>query len=299
MEVAEGRCLERAARQDGVIHREQVLSLGLTEEQIEVRLRTGRWAIVFRSVYRIEGSPRGWLQSLRAAALWARRNFAISHRAAAALMKLARFPEGPVELSLTCNRRPPPGAVIHRVTELRERDLQLVRGLRATSAARTLVELCATEPLHTLEATADEMLRRRLTTLEKIEGAVARAPRRGVSFLRDLLGRYRDGERPAESELEARAMELIDNAGLPRPIKQVPIDAGGHLYRLDMLYPSRKVVIEADSFLHHSDPGASERDRLRRNALTSRGFRVLHWTWNAIRNEADQLASDLARALEG
>jgi very-short-patch-repair endonuclease len=299
MEAAEGRCLVRAARQDGVIHREQALYLGLTEGQIEVRLRTGRWAIVFRSVYRIEGSPRGWAQSLRAAALWARRDFAISHRSAAALMRLARFPEGPIELSVTRCLSPPKRLVIHRVAELRECDVEIVRGFRATSAARTLVDLCALESAHTLEATADEMLRRRLTTLEKIEGAVARAPRRGVSFLYALLKRYRDGERPAESELESRAMELIDNAGLPRPTKQVPINAGGRLYRLDMLYPSRKVVIEADSFLHHSDPMASERDRLRRNALTSRGFLVFHWTWTAIKNEGDQLAGELARALGG
>jgi very-short-patch-repair endonuclease len=298
MDGAEGRCLERAAKKEGVIHRVQALGLGLSDDKIEVKLRNRRWVVVLPRVYRVEGSPVSWLQSLRAISLWADRDFAISHRSAAALMRLARFREGPLEVSVKRNLSLPAPIVVHRVTELHYKDVRILRDLRVTSPARTLVDLCGGEDRQTLEATADEMLRRKWVSLDEIESALDRLPRRrGGSFLNDLVRRYRGGEPPAESELEARAIELIDNAGLPRPAKQVPVNAGRRNYRLDLFYPSQRVVIEAASFLHHSDPIASERDRIRKNALTSRGLLVLEWTWDAIRTNGDRLAGELANAL--
>jgi len=299
MRVAETKCLEFAARQDGVIHRAQALRLGLSAGTIESRLRAKRWGVRFRSVYCITGAPPGWLQQLRAASLWARRDYAISHRAAAALMGLARFREGPVEVSATRHLRLPAPAIVHQVALLSPHDVRDFRGLRVTTAARTLVDLCATEDTQTLEATADEMLRRRLTTLELLEDALTRLKgRRGISFLRDLVKRYRGGEQPTESELEAKGLEVIDNAGLPRPTKQVKVFAGAKLRRVDFMYPEKRIIIEADSALHHSSPDARERDRLRRNALACKGNRVLVWTWNDVTKDADRLAQELADALE-
>jgi very-short-patch-repair endonuclease len=299
MRVAEARCLELAASQDGVIQRAQALRLGLSAGTIESRLRAKRWGVRFRSVYWIAGAPPGWLQRLRAASLWAGRDYAISHRAAAALMGLARFREGPVEVSVTRHLRLPAPAVVHQVSLLSSHDVRDFRGMRVTTAARTLVDLCATEDAPTLEATADEMLRRRLTTLELLEDALVRLKgRRGISFLRDLVKRYQAGEQPTESELESKALELIDNAGLPRPTKQVKVFAGMKLRRVDFMYPAQRIIVEADSTLHHSSPDARERDRLRRNALTAKGHRVLVWTWNDLKNDADRLAGELANALE-
>jgi very-short-patch-repair endonuclease len=74
--------------------------------------------------------------------------------------------------------------------------------------------------------------------------------------------------------------------------------AGGRLRRVDFIYERERVVVEAEGFAFHSY-GAIEKDRRRRNAITCKGYRVLIWTWHAVKNEADRLAEELANALQG
>jgi very-short-patch-repair endonuclease len=211
---------------------------------------------------------------------------------------MARFPAGDVEVSILRDLRLPPPARVHRVDELIARDISSVEGLRVSSPERTLVDLCADEAEADVVAAADEMPRRRLATLERLELTLDRlAHRKGIRVLPDLVTRYQGGERPTESELEAIALEAIDAAGLPRPTKQVPIRAGGRVRRVDFHYVDQRIVVEADSFLHHSDPIAFERDRQRINALTARGYSVLRWTWDALKHRPSSLTGELESLL--
>jgi very-short-patch-repair endonuclease len=272
--------------------------VGFSDRQIELRLGCGRWVALHRGVYRVEGAPRTWHQQLKAASLWAARDFAISHRAAAALWGFARFQEGPVELSVTRNLRLHRPAVIHQVTSLPAKDLASIAGLRVTSAARTLLDLSATEDRSGIRASVDEALRRKWTTLDRLETMVQGAShQRGVMVLRELLEHYRGGEAPTESELEALVDELLESEGLPRPTKQARVIVGGKLRRLDFRFPGLPVVIEADGYAYHSSVAAFERDRDRNNALISRGVMVLHWTWAALRDRPHDLIAQLRRTL--
>jgi very-short-patch-repair endonuclease len=295
---SELKCLRLAATQHGLLRRDQAFALGLSPGALRWRLRRGRWTAVRPGVYRIEGAPLSWRQELKAVCLWAARGAAVSHRAAAALWGLARFRPGPVELSVTRDLRLAGPAAIHRVDSLGVRDVQAFDGLPVTSPTRTLLDLCATEDRATLEATLDECLRRKLTSLEKLSAALDRAPgHRGTGFLRALLVRYQGGEAPAESEAEAKLLEVIDDAGLPRPEKQREVSARGRLRRLDFAYRVQRLALEVDGYAYHSDPTAFEKDRERRNALTSRGWKVLNFTWRALNERPDEVAEDIRRAL--
>jgi hypothetical protein len=94
-------------------------------------------------VFRVQGVPRSWRQDLQVLSLWARRDFALSHRTAAALHGFRRFSAGPLEVSATRNLRGPPTITRHVVHRLEARDLASVDGLRVTSVTRTLLDLAA------------------------------------------------------------------------------------------------------------------------------------------------------------
>lgn len=293
-ERPELRVLRLAARQHGVLQRVQAAEAGLTRWQIRHRLRIGRWEELFPDVFRVEGTPRAWLQQLKAATLWAARGAAVSHRAAAALHGFDRYRPGPVELTVSRVLRPPNDVVLHVTQALPWRELTAVRGICITSVTRTLVDLAAEDPEPDVRAAVDQALHRQWTTLDKLEVATQRAARRpGVGFLRALLSLYRGGEGPSESELEARVLELLESAGLPRPERQRVVHVGGRLRRIDFHVPGTPILIEADGYAHHAGLAAFEKDRQRNNALTARGYRVLHWTWAALRDRSDELLVQL------
>ncbi len=295
---SELKALCLAARQQGVLRRDQAIACGLNPGQLWRRLQTGRWVCLMPGVYRVEGAPETWHQRLKAASLWAFREFALSHRTAAALLGFSRYREGPIELSVTRELRAAAGVTVHRVESLTPRALSSVLGLRVTSPTRTLLDLAAAEPEADVRASVDQALSRKWTTLHKLEAALTAAGRRrGMRLLRALLEDYLGGDGPSESELESRVVELFEAAGLPRPERQRTVRAGHRLRRLDFRLRGTPLVVEADGYAHHSSPAAFESDRARNNALTAQGFRVLHWTWAAVCERPDELIAELCRAL--
>ncbi len=294
---AQLRALRLAARQHGVVRRDQALGCGLSESQVRHRVERGLWVPLFPRVYRVEGAARGWHQDLAAASLWAERGFGLSHRTAAAMHGFHRYPRGPVELTVTRDLRSTT-ATVYQVPFFERGELCLVDGFRVTSPTRTLIDLAALDAERDVRASVDQALARKWTSLEQLARAIDRAPHhRGIRFLRKLVDEYSGGAGPTESELEARVLELFEAAGLPRPHTQRSVRAGNRLRRLDFVLPGTPIVVEADGYAYHASPAAFEEDRVRNNALTARGYRVLHWTWSSVRDRPDELVAELCRAL--
>jgi hypothetical protein len=84
-----------AARQWGVLTRQQALKSGLTRNQIACRVQTGQWLQPVRGVFIIAGVPKSWEQSLMIACLAGPADTTASHLSAAALFGLAKPPEVP------------------------------------------------------------------------------------------------------------------------------------------------------------------------------------------------------------
>ena len=286
-----------ASRQFGVLSREQAHGAGLSDRQINRRLAVSAWERLYPTVFRLDGTPRGWRQQLCAVSLWAGHGFALSHRCAAALLGFDRYRDESIELTTTRNLRLEPPAAAHRVSELSWRDVVSVERFRVTSATRTLLDLAATESRDDLRASLDQALRRKWTTLERLE--VALESRRGLGWgsLREWVHEYRGGDGPSESELESRVLELFEAAMLPRPERQRTVRVAGKLRRLDFRVPGTPVIIEADGYAHHSSARAFEDDRSRDNALLARGFVVLRWTWSALRERPDELVQQVLQVV--
>lgn len=291
------KCLRLAAKQSGVIRRDQALKW-LSAQQLQRRLDAGAWVSVLPCVFRVEGAPHSWLQDLKAIALWAGRGFAFSHQTAAALHGFRRYPEGPLVVSVSRHLAAPANITLVRVKPLKAKDVEVVKGLKVTKVLRTLVDLAALAPQKDVRAATDEALSRKWITVEDFATAVGKVKKaRGVAFLRTLVGEYQGGDGPCESELESVLFELLDAAELPRPIRQRVVKIGDRVRRTDFCFEDFGVVVEADSFAYHSSPMAFEKDRQRYNSLTARGFKVLQWTWTAIQERPDELLKELATVL--
>ncbi|MGV3619650.1 MAG: DUF559 domain-containing protein [Archangium sp.] len=249
-------------------------------------------------MYRIVGAPETWLQRVRALNLWLDHGFAISHTTAAALHRFPNFFEGPLVATVGRFIRRREGVKLHRAASLHSKDIASVAGLRVTSPTRTLIDLAGELHADALRHCVNDALRFRWTTLDRLEACLERSGARpGGSAIRALIHEFRGGNGPTEGELERRVLHVLELANFPEPDHQRPVYVGGRLRRLDFLFTNHQLVIEADGYAYHSSVDVFEDDRSRNNALTSRGFRVLHWTWKALHEFPERLTSELASCL--
>lgn len=266
---------------------------------IERRLATGRWEQVLPGVYRFGGTPGSWKQDLMAACLHAGDCAGASHRSAAALWELQGVDGHVVEI-ITPRRLRHPGVIAHR-TRIPRRRLTTMDGIPATNPARTLLDLGAVVPPWVVEDALDDALRRRLVdvrSLRRLLDADGARGRNGTGVLRALLEDRSPGHAPAESVLETRLAALLRRSTLPYPVQQHEVRVGGRVVaRVDFAWPDVKVAVEADGYRFHSGRRAWRKDRSRRNVLTGAGWRVLHVTWEDLRDRPEVVVGDIRRAL--
>ncbi len=294
---SEVKGLVAAGESQGLVTRAEALKF-LTVRQIKTRLETGAWVCAFPWVYRVVGAPVTWRQSVEALLFWAGRGAVLSHRTAAILHGFSEFSGEPLDLTITRRMRIPDGVSLYRVKALPHGEITTVEDLSITSVTRTLVDLAALTDWLTLRTIYTQALREKKTTFEKLEEAVQRSKNRvGVIEARQLLRVLEGGGGPTESELEDVALGTISEGGLPRPKVQWVVVVGRKLRRLDLIFQDQGVVVETDGFAYHSGIETFEDDRERNNDLTISGFRVLHWTWRALRERPDELIAQLYVAL--
>lgn len=285
----------QAARQWGVVSRSQALA-HLTPSQVEYRLKSRAWLKVYPTVFRLAGAPLSWEQRYQALTLFLGAGFAFSHRSAAMLHGLVE--DAGVQEVVSERQLRIAGVRAHRIERLRSDALEQVRGFPVTTVPQTLLSLSSVLSAPALRRAVDKALQRKHTCVEAL-GAALRGVghRRGLKQLWALYERYVGGDGPAESELEQLVYDRLESARLPRPVRQRVVRVEGRVRRLDFVYPVERVVIEADGYATHSSPEAFEADRVRNNALLAQGYRVLHWTWQALRQRPAPLVAQLSTVL--
>ena len=287
-----------ASKQHGVFGREQLLELGATRGVIQRRLLSGRWEILAGKSLRLAGAPPSWRSSLLAACLaWGAGAFA-SHRAAAALWHLAGFEPNLIELTVPIHRKRAAPGIVHR-NSLLASDTTIVEAIPVTTPARTLLDIASVVLRDMVEEALDDALRRGLVSMARLRWRLDRSPRGrpGVAVLRSLID-ARTSDVVPKSVFETRLLRAINDAGLPHPVRQYPIrDRGRVVGVVDFAYPNAKLAIEADGYRWHSGRARFDRDRVRRNALTALGWRIVHITWTDLERAPDAVAASLALLL--
>ena len=212
----------------------------------------------------------------------------MTHRSAAGAVHLTRAEGG----GMRSQRRA--GRAIH-VGRLPEHHLvTLPSGLVVTSRPRTAVDLASRlalpEGLMVLDAAAraefvemtgsqdprhyeNSRLRRAARVpLEEAAGAVAgRGSAYRLSTVLDLVDIRR------ESPLESFSGAHFHLAGLPSPVPQARVRAGGRSYRVDFLWEEYGLVGEADGEGKYAGSGAYVDEKVREQHLVDAGFVVVRW----------------------
>jgi hypothetical protein len=280
---ADKKAMRIAARQWGVLTRQQALTAGLTRNQILYRVQTGQWRQPVRGVFVVVGVPRCWEQEVMVACLGGPADTVASHLSAAALFGLAKPPAVPqVTIPLRASGRFK-GAEMFRGA-VAGGDKCVRRGIRCTSPTRTVVD-CAAAGLVDGEALwdlVDSALCKKLMQPSRLIRASGRARgssrgarRAGLDRLERALDVWRSGA-PAGSPPEARLQRKLIDWGFPRAERQVEVfDEDGKLVaRADVGLRELKILFEYDSDEHHG-PRFWLADDARRERIEELGWTVI------------------------
>jgi hypothetical protein len=286
------RINELAERQHSLIGREQALAHGMSTRQIEGRLRTGRWRIAARGVYAVVGSLQTWEQRLLAAVLAAGLGAAASRRSAAALWHLPGFHPGPIEVTqgraLSVRT---PATRVHESNLRPPHQVRVVNGIPTVSVERTVLDLCGSEHPKRAERALDNALAMELTTVQKLGLMLAETGRRGrpgTALTRQLLAVRTVDYVPPASALEALVVAVLEAYGIEQPERQDRV--GGTtapIGRVDFVFRTARLVVEADSRRHHSSWLDVEADHRRDLLLAAAGWTIVRVNWHQLVEEPE------------
>jgi very-short-patch-repair endonuclease len=285
-----------AEDQHGLVTAAQLRLAGVSSSSISRRLEAGRLHRIHRGVYAVGHCAPNPDARLHAAVLAVGGDAVLSHVSAAGLWGLLRAAlldaSRPTDVTTTRNLGQRRGIRVHRTPTLPRRDTTRQRGIPVTTPARTLVDLAGVAPASWLRRAVREAEVLRLVDIAQLGAATA--GRRGAARLRELVS---DGPAPTRSELEDRTLDLMRRHGLPRPLVNATVRAGGRVYEVDFLFQEHRLIVEADGERYHGTALARRADAARQAALEAAGYRVVRLTWQQVTREGAQTAARLRRVI--
>lgn len=279
---------ELAETQLGLIGRRQLIRCGVSRHRIDDLVKRGHLVAFRHTVFKLSGAPTTWHTNVMGACIQAMPGAAASSATAAVLLGLGGIRPGPIEIATTRSIKAKGDITFHRVSRLPPEQTTLVGPIPVTIVERTILDLAGRGRRWEVDASIDSALREKMTTLEAMRDFLAEEARSGtagVQLMRERLLRRDPTDGLPRSPLERDVLEFISEAGLPKPLVNVPIRGDDGFFALvDFFYPEAKVVIEVQSYAHHSSMTAFNKDAERLSELTARGYRAIEVTLEQIRD---------------
>jgi hypothetical protein len=280
-----------AAGQNGNITRRQSHELGLDGNAIDYRVRVGRLYRVFRGVYSVGRPAIAPQQRAAAAVLACGPGAALSHSSAMTLWGYWRQWDKTLEVTVVGDRRTK-GIRVHRSTTLRRRDITTQLGIRATTPARTILDMSPRLNDKSLRRLVKNALNSPWLTEDHLAEMLARHPTApGARRIAKLIGR--DGT-PERAGWEDEFPAFCAKHGLPAPIMGQPFRG----YILDALFPAEKVIVELDGWDFHKGKIAFEDDRERDAEMLAHSHVTVRMTWDRIHERPRREARRLRKILD-
>ena len=275
-----------ATRAHGVVTRAQLLSAGMTHDEIRHRMGTGALIRVHRGVYRVGHAAPSVEARYMAAVLACGDGAVLSGRAAAYLLGVLKGEPPPPEVTAPRERRVR-GLRVRRSSQI---EATRVRAIPVTTVPRTLVDIAADLSADDLARACHEAGVRYRTTPRQVEAVLARRPRaRGAAKLRAIM---RGDVRVTLSRLEKRFLGRIRE--IRRPLPQTNRPAGAR--RVDCRWPEHHLTVELDSYRFHHSRHSWTRDRRREREAYARGDEFRRYTWDDVFDHPREMLAEL-RAL--
>ncbi|HWG73213.1 MAG TPA: type IV toxin-antitoxin system AbiEi family antitoxin domain-containing protein [Acidimicrobiales bacterium] len=267
------------SRQLGLVTTAQIAAAGLSKNDVVVRQRRFQLVGIRRGVYRLAGAPATWEREVLAAVLVAPPVAVASHVTAGALWCptiLARA-KGTIHVT-SCAQARLAGVQVHR-RELANWQRTEWDGIPVTRPECTVADLAGTVDQAVLEACADDLLRRRLLSLERLRDlAATRVGSPGAPALRRLLADRLPGYRAPDSDWEKRMDALYDRLGLPPAVRQYRIRTANGTYRVDRAIVELQIAIEWNGYRWHGQRRPFDADSDRAADVAAAGWQLLGFT---------------------
>jgi len=286
MHEAEQRARELAAETGGALSRDAARAVKFSGSLLVRRLRSGEWSAPTARVLVLTGTPRtfdrdAWIGLYEAGA-----SAAITTETALAKWRVPGFSLRPIQIAheRARNTTEIEGVVFHRPRLWPDHHRMLLNDVPTVTPTRALFDLVNDIDVHPkrAERAINNAWARGLTSgelLQKMADEWLQRGRRGSAFLREYLSTRPIDWQPPESNLEARFVQLIVDAGMPEPKRQRNIgDDVSWIGRIDMRDPELPLVGEIDSDLFHTAPLDVAADELRDERLAATGIRVERFT---------------------
>jgi hypothetical protein len=287
-----------AAGQYGLVTLDQLGECGFSARNVRYLVDTGRLTVARRAVYRVCGGRVTWRSAVLAAVLTAAGDAVCSHGTAAVLWGLAGAGDHPAAgpaIEITSDRLcRQPGIVTHRAT-LGSSERARRHSIPVTTVERTIVDLADRHDAEGLGGLIDQALRRRLTTVGALSGAVDRAVlvdragggdrrgagRRRLEPVRRALAHRGAGYDPGANAWEQEMDRKWDEWGLPPAERQYTIRAGGRRFRPDRAIVDLRVAVDWNGREFHGTRSGFDADSERRSRLSAAGWHPLDFTYRS------------------
>ncbi len=271
-----------AERQHGVISSPQLRELGHSKSAVGRLVRAGRLHRVHRGVYAVGHgllTPQG---RCLAAVLACGRGALLSHFAAAWLWGLTGSAPGRIDITVPSRGRDRRSILLHHAPSIIEEDRAVREHIPVTALPRTLLDLAHVAPRRLPRAIvrSEQLGAFDLRPLDRLLRRYTGHP--GAGRLNRALADYRE---PAftRSTLERRFLELVRQAGLPRPAANQFV-AG---YEIDAYWEPERLGVELDTYDFHGGRAAFEQDRVRQEDLKLAGIEIVRVTGQRLDREPD------------
>jgi very-short-patch-repair endonuclease len=279
-----------ATAQDGVVGHDQLVTLGVSVDWIEHRIRSGWLTIVFRGAYAVGPRRITWRGRLRAATLSCGPDAYISHQTAAALHGLRRSSSALIHVTAPPGgREDRAGIVFHRVRNMRDVEKADVDGIPVTSVARTCLDMAASARSDVLDDLLEAAERNGTFDLTAFV-AVCKRGRNGSANLKLALRVYQPTGW-TRSRLERKAIKALRDAGIRPSGVNVWVEAAA--VEVDLLFEDERLAVEIDGGVVHGTTAAKDRDPDRDTKLQLAGYVPLRVREHRLVHEPDRFVSDV------
>lgn len=291
-----------AGRQHGVVSRRQLRALGLSDEAITARARSGSLHPLFPGTFAVGHLRVDRPGSLLAAVLASGDGAVLSHGSAAELIGLwDRRPTVVDVIAPSQGGRKIDSVRWHNVPRPRPDEIEIRQGIPCTTPSRTLVDMAGRLGIDSLRRIVAQTAVLRLLDIHEVDRLLGSRRRRGAPLLRKALHPWRGegGRSPRfRSLLEGRFLDPLVEAGLPRPRWNTIVTVGDKSFEADLLWEEERLIVETDGEKTHGTPVAFQEDRKRDQELLAAGYRTARVTWAQLEYEADAVVTRVREMLE-
>lgn len=251
-----------------------------------------------RHAWRFAGTPPSWRGALRAGLFDLGPRALVGGRAAAALLGLDGFVEGPLEFIVPrADRRRRSAGLVRSTRDLDATDRSTVDGLSCTNAVLTVIHLAGFAGRTATANALDSAMRLRLVSTETVLRRLTAARRHGVAGVELMDELLLDAG--VESWLERRFLGLVRSAGLPPPqLQRVYRRDGRHVARVDFDFAPWPVVVEVGGQKGYLTTSERQRQDRRRNELHLLGKVLYAFSYEDVTEEPAYVVGTVRSALD-